>query len=95
MSTRQASGLDTRESFHLARRSRQLATSALEEAHARGAIEESDFAQATGAIGIMLHGYVTLAIHHGSSPPFEPQKMLDVIIHRVFRAYGLTRAYAT
>jgi len=90
MSTHEASGYDAIESFRLARRSRRLAVETFEAAHRLGLVEETDFDEATSAIGIMLHGYVTLAIHHESAPPFDRERMLTVIVERVFRAYGVS-----
>ena len=89
MASPAASGYHAMESFRLARRSRSLAVEALADARRCGLIHETDCDEATTTIGIMLHGFVTLAIHHGPAPPFDRVKMLDILVERVFRAYGV------
>lgn len=78
------SGFDYRESFREARKSQDLAISALSEAASRGWIKDEDFREVTSLIGISLHGYVTLALHYGSRSPFHPKETLDNLIDKIF-----------
>jgi len=88
MISHREAGLDARESFRLAKPSRELAVSAFREALAAGLVREPDVHQAISATGIMMHGYLTLAIRHGEDTPFDRETMLEFLVSSAFRSYG-------
>ncbi|MDJ0835366.1 MAG: TetR/AcrR family transcriptional regulator [Acidobacteriota bacterium] len=83
------SGYDPIESFRQAKKSQAPAIEAFQEAERQGLVSTDDFIRATGAIGIMLHGYLAIILNYPENSPFQPDEMLDYIIDRVFRSHGI------
>ena len=84
-----ASGYDPQESFRHAKTSQTLAITVFQEAKRKGRIKADDIVRATGAIGIILHGYLALLLNYADNPPFHPEEMLDYMIDQVFLSYGV------